>query len=364
MRAGRAQVAAFAVGGYIAAAYWFTSSTSFANPAVTIGRTLTDTFAGIRPSSAPMFIVMQILGGLAAIALGHFWNPRLPAVDLVVPHDIDDQTEDCHAPYEDRHPNEQRCHRPPQPAREFEGIFGTETSSSSPPAITKLANATLPTSYLSSERFARQRLKAWPKEGKADDGLPTVLFLCVHNAGRSQMALGWFNHLAGGRAVAWSGGSEPGIAVNPAAVVAMAEIGASPRVSSSPDRGDVRAADVVITMGCGDACPLYPANATKTGDEIPPAKIAAVRPDLAMRSAGARSSRASEWAPRPEAHSYVPRRSANPDVKQSGFGALLDGDGGLAIAVTSSSTRRNASSLASACRHPRRAVQDKCGSHP
>src|SRR3954447_8217278 len=59
VRAGRADVAPFAVGGYIAAAYWFTSSTSFANPAVTIGRTLTDTFAGIRPSSVPAFIVAQ-----------------------------------------------------------------------------------------------------------------------------------------------------------------------------------------------------------------------------------------------------------------------------------------------------------------
>ena len=70
-----------------------------------------------------------------------------------------------------------------------------------------------------AERFARQRLKALAKiEGLTRDGLPTVLFLCVHNAGRSQMALGLFNHLAGGRAVAWSGGSEPGKEVNPAAV--------------------------------------------------------------------------------------------------------------------------------------------------
>ena len=60
VRSGRSSAAPFAVGGYIAAAYWFTSSTSFANPAVTIGRTLTDTFAGIKPSSAPAFIVAQI----------------------------------------------------------------------------------------------------------------------------------------------------------------------------------------------------------------------------------------------------------------------------------------------------------------
>jgi glycerol uptake facilitator-like aquaporin len=88
VRAGRASAAAFAVGGYIAAAYWFTSSTSFANPAVTIGRTLTDTFAGICPRSAPMFILMQLLGASAAVVLGRFWNPHIHAADLVVPHDV------------------------------------------------------------------------------------------------------------------------------------------------------------------------------------------------------------------------------------------------------------------------------------
>jgi glycerol uptake facilitator-like aquaporin len=92
VRAGRSSLAAFAVGGYIAAAYWFTSSTSFANPAVTIGRTLTNTFAGIKPSSAPMFIVVQILGALCAVALGHFWNPNIPAEDLVMPHETPETT--------------------------------------------------------------------------------------------------------------------------------------------------------------------------------------------------------------------------------------------------------------------------------
>jgi arsenate reductase len=87
VRAGRAGVAAFAVGGYIAAAYWFTSSTSFANPAVTIGRSLSDTFAGIAPESVPMFVVMQVLGALLAVALGLFLFPDIPATDLVVPHE-------------------------------------------------------------------------------------------------------------------------------------------------------------------------------------------------------------------------------------------------------------------------------------
>ena len=114
---------------------------------------------------------------------------------------------------------------------------------------------------LMAERFARQRLRALAKiEGLHDDGKPTVLFLCVHNAGRSQMALGFFNHLAGDRAVAWSGGSEPGIQVNPVAVEAMRERGIDISTEFPKPWTDetVRAADVVITMGCGDACPIFP----------------------------------------------------------------------------------------------------------
>jgi glycerol uptake facilitator-like aquaporin len=87
VRAGRAQVAAFAVGGYIAAAYWFTSSTSFANPAVTVGRTLSNSFAGIAPSSVPAFVVAQVAGALLAVALARFLRPGIPAEDLVMPHD-------------------------------------------------------------------------------------------------------------------------------------------------------------------------------------------------------------------------------------------------------------------------------------
>jgi arsenate reductase (thioredoxin) len=89
---------------------------------------------------------------------------------------------------------------------------------------------------------------------------PTVVFLCVHNAGRSQMALGWFRHLAGDRAVAWSGGSEPADQVNPAAVAAMAEVGID-ITAETPTRWTdeiVRTADVVVTMGCGDECPFFP----------------------------------------------------------------------------------------------------------
>jgi arsenate reductase (thioredoxin) len=90
---------------------------------------------------------------------------------------------------------------------------------------------------------------------------PTVLFLCIHNAGRSQMALGWFEHLAEGRAIGLSGGSEPADTVNPVAVDAMREVGID-IASRTPRRwteSDFAEADVVVTMGCGDACPFVPA---------------------------------------------------------------------------------------------------------
>ncbi|RYP88076.1 arsenate reductase ArsC [Nocardioides guangzhouensis] len=114
---------------------------------------------------------------------------------------------------------------------------------------------------LLAERFARQRLTALARvEGSAHAGTPVVLFLCTHNAGRSQMALGFLQHHAGAAAVAWSGGTEPGVEVNPAAVAAMAERGIdiSEEYPKPWTEEIVRAADVVVSMGCGDACPVYP----------------------------------------------------------------------------------------------------------
>ncbi|MBU8808776.1 arsenate reductase ArsC [Mycolicibacterium goodii] len=111
---------------------------------------------------------------------------------------------------------------------------------------------------------------------------PTVLFLCTHNAGRSQMALGYFTHLAGDRAVAWSGGSEPAAEINPAAVAAMAEVGIDITGEYPKPWTDetVRAADVVITMGCGDTCPVYPGKRYENWDLPDPAgqDLDAVRP--------------------------------------------------------------------------------------
>lgn len=112
-----------------------------------------------------------------------------------------------------------------------------------------------------TEKFARERLRAFGKvEGSLPSAVPGVLFLCVHNAGRSQMAAGWLRHLAGDRVVVYSGGSEPTSQINPAAIEAMAEVGIDITAEFPKPWTDeiVRAADVVITMGCGDACPLYP----------------------------------------------------------------------------------------------------------
>ncbi|MGJ6970202.1 arsenate reductase ArsC, partial [Streptosporangium sp. G11] len=89
---------------------------------------------------------------------------------------------------------------------------------------------------------------------------PSVLFVCVHNAGRSQMAAGWLTHLAGDRIEVRSAGSEPAENINPAAVAAMTEVGIDitgqrPKILTTEA---VQDSDVVITMGCGDACPFFP----------------------------------------------------------------------------------------------------------
>jgi arsenate reductase (thioredoxin) len=146
----------------------------------------------------------------------------------------------------------------------FAGIFGPETIER---YINDSLDQLLPDSEVVSfvpmfvERFAKDRLRALAKvEGKMISDKPSVMFLCVHNAGRSQMASGWLKHLASDRVDVFSGGSEPASSVNPAAVEAMAEVGIDIRTEFPKPWTDeiIRAADVVITMGCGDACPVYP----------------------------------------------------------------------------------------------------------
>jgi arsenate reductase (thioredoxin) len=111
------------------------------------------------------------------------------------------------------------------------------------------------------QRLTDDRLRALGRlESDRTDLNPSVLFLCVHNAGRSQMAAGWMRHLAGDRVDVFSGGSEPAAELNKAAVAAMAEKGIDIGQELPQPWADeiVRAADVVVTMGCGDACPVFP----------------------------------------------------------------------------------------------------------
>lgn len=147
---------------------------------------------------------------------------------------------------------------------EFVGTFGRETIEKFlASSYDQFAGRATVTQFLPllAERFARQRLHALSRvESDTHDGRPVVLFLCVHNAGKSQMALGFLKRLAGDRAIGWSGGSEPGTSLNEHSVAAMAELGIdiSAEFPKPWTEETLKAADVVVTMGCGDACPVYP----------------------------------------------------------------------------------------------------------
>jgi glycerol uptake facilitator-like aquaporin/protein-tyrosine-phosphatase len=174
----------FAVGAYITAAYWFTASTSFANPAVTVARALSDTFAGIRPIDVPLFVAAQFCGAVTATLLFRWLVPSLPstAKDILMPHGQ------------------------PKPVR-------------------------------------------------------TYLFACVHNAGRSQMAAAFFN-LYGNPAecFAISAGTQPASRVHPEVIDVMREVGIDLTCAKPQKLTDELAhgASVLVTMGCGEACPFVP----------------------------------------------------------------------------------------------------------
>jgi arsenate reductase len=192
-RAKRAAVAPFAVGAYITGAYFFTSSTSFANPAVTVSRMLSDTFAGIAPGSVAAFVAAQLAGGAVAyLVVRLLWpDAAATAAEVVVPHD-----------------------------------------------------AAAAAAEESTRAVQRHRL-------------PRALFVCVHNAGRSQIAEALWER-AGGEAR--SAGSAPADRVHPEVVEAMRELGIdleghTPRALTAADAGW---AELVVTMGCGDACPYIP----------------------------------------------------------------------------------------------------------
>lgn len=147
---------------------------------------------------------------------------------------------------------------------------------------------------LLAERFARDRLRALVRlESRDANHKSSVLFLCVHNAGRSQMAAGWLRHLGGDDVDVFSGGSEPAERVNQAVVAAMGEKGIDISEEIPQPWADeiVRAADVVVTMGCGDACPVFPGKRYIDWDiEDPSGKdledVRPIRDDLERRVRG------------------------------------------------------------------------------
>jgi glycerol uptake facilitator-like aquaporin/protein-tyrosine-phosphatase len=189
--------AAYAVGGYITAAYWFTSSTSFANPAVTFARAWTDTFAGIRPADVPAFMIAQMIGAVLAAAL-----------------------------------------------------------------------------------FRRQ-----------EDSMKTVLFACVHNAGRSQMSAALFNLVADpAKARAISAGTEPGPRVHPEVLEAMKELGVDlSNVKPQKLTAELAStASLLVTMGCGETCPVVPGLAKEDWPLEDPkgkpvARVREIRDDIRVR---------------------------------------------------------------------------------
>jgi arsenate reductase (thioredoxin) len=142
-----------------------------------------------------------------------------------------------------------------------------------------------------AQRFARdQLLAAAQTEGKIATSVPEILFVCVHNAGRSQMAAALAMHLSVGKVHVRSAGSQPDQQINPAAIQALAERGIEiTEAFPKPLTDDVvRAADVIITMGCGDACPIFPGKRYEDWEVADPAGqtievVRAIRDDIAAR---------------------------------------------------------------------------------
>ncbi len=146
---------------------------------------------------------------------------------------------------------------------EFAGIFAVETIQRfMQETVDQFADSPVKNFVpVMVERFAKERLRALGQaEGSITKDVPEVLFVCTHNAGRSQMAAALLHHRAAGRVHVRSAGSEPADLLNPAVVQALAEVGLDVSQEFPKPLTDevVRAADVVITMGCGDACPIYP----------------------------------------------------------------------------------------------------------
>jgi arsenate reductase len=161
-------------------------------------------------------------------------------------------------------------------ADEFDGVFSRETIARYMAESQDLLGEARINVFVPvlAHRFTRERLKALAQaEGKLAKDQPEVLFVCTHNAGRSQMAAGLVKLRSEGRIHVRSAGSAPGEEVNPAAVEAMEELGVNMSEEFPKPLTDevVKAADVVITMGCGDACPIFPGKRYEDWDLEDPA---------------------------------------------------------------------------------------------
>jgi len=179
---------------------------------------------------------------------------------------------------------------------EFSGIFGAETIERyMAESLDELGPARIENFVpLFVHRFARERLRALAQaDAMITKDVPEVLFVCVHNAGRSQIAAGLLNKLADGRVHVRTAGSDPAEEINPAAIEAMAEIGIDLSQEFPKPLNDefVRAADAVITMGCGDACPIYPGKRYEDWELADPAgqdleSVRRIRDDIEDRVRG------------------------------------------------------------------------------
>ena len=177
--------------------------------------------------------------------------------------------------------------------KQFEGTFNAETIERYiTDSQTKLSARARFATWLPIliERFTYDRLRALARLEAGTLDKPAVLFLCVHNAGRSQMAAGLMRHLAGDRVDVFSGGSDPGLETNAAVIASMAELGIDiANEYPKPWTDEIaRAADVIVTMGCGDACPIYPGKRYEDWELNDPSDqplevVRGIRDDLAGR---------------------------------------------------------------------------------
>ena len=177
--------------------------------------------------------------------------------------------------------------------KQFEGTFNAETIERYiTDSQTKLSARARFATWLPIliERFTYDRLRALARLEAGTLDKPAVLFLCVHNAGRSQMAAGLMRHLAGDRVDVFSGGSDPGLETNAAVIASMAELGIDiANEYPKPWTDEIaRAADVIVTMGCGDACPIYPGKRYEDWELSDPSDqplevVRGIRDDLARR---------------------------------------------------------------------------------